>query len=244
MLYVAMSGASQNTLAMQAHANNLANISTTGFRRDFEQARAMPVFGDSFPARVYAMSERPATDFSGGSLQETGRDLDVAAKGNAWIAVQAPDGGEAYVRTGSLEIDALGQLRTGDGMPVLGNGGPIAVPPEEKIDIGEDGTITIRGQGNNPNALATVDRIKLVTPDPKQLEKGPDGLIRVAQGQPAPQADANASVQSGFLESSNVNAVEEMTSILALSRQFELHVKMMRTAEDDSQAAAKVLQLS
>lgn len=244
MLYVAMSGASQNSQAMQAHANNLANISTTGFRRDFEQARAMPVFGDSFPARVFAMSERPATDFTAGALQETGRDLDVAAKGDAWIAVQAPDGGEAYVRTGSLEIDALGQLRTGDGLPVLGNGGPIAIPPEEKIEIGEDGTITVRGQGNNPNALATVDRIKLVTPDPKQLEKGTDGMIRLKQGQPAPQPDANASVQSGFLEASNVNAVEEMTSILALSRQFELHVKMMRTAEDDSQAMARVLQFS
>jgi flagellar basal-body rod protein FlgF len=244
MLYVAMSGASQNTKAMQAHANNLANISTTGFRRDFEQARAMPVFGDSFPARVFAMSERPATDFTAGALQETGRDLDVAAKGDAWIAVQAPDGGEAYVRTGSLEIDALGQLRTGDGMPVMGNGGPIAIPPEEKIDIGEDGTITVRGQGNNPNALATVDRIKLVTPDPKQLEKGSDGLIRMKSGQPAPQVDANASVQSGVLEASNVNAVDEMTSILALSRQFELHVKMMKTAEDDSQAMARVLQFS
>ena len=241
---LAMSGASQNTQAMQAHANNLANISTTGFRRDFEQARAMPVFGDSFPARVFAMSERPATDFTAGALQETGRDLDVAAKGDAWIAVQAPDGGEAYVRTGSLEIDALGQLRTGDGLPVLGNGGPIAIPPEEKIEIGEDGTITVRGQGNNPNALATVDRIKLVTPDPKQLEKGTDGMIRMKQGQPAPQPDANATVQSGFLEASNVNAVEEMTSILALSRQFELHVKMMRTAEDDSQAMARVLQFS
>ncbi|MDN6857504.1 flagellar basal-body rod protein FlgF [Pseudomonas sp. CAN2814] len=244
MLYVAMSGASQNTKAMQAHANNLANISTTGFRRDLEQARAMPVFGDSFPARVFAMSERPATDFSAGALQETGRDLDVAAKGDAWIAVQAPDGGEAYVRTGSLEIDALGQLRTGDGMPVLGNGGPIAVPPEEKIEIGEDGTITIRGQGNQPNALATVDRIKLVTPDAKQLEKGADGLIRMKSGAPAPQVDANASVQSGVLEASNVNAVDEMTSILALSRQFELHVKMMKTAEDDSQAMARVLQFS
>lgn len=244
MLYVAMSGASQNSQAMQAHANNLANISTTGFRRDFEQARAMPVFGDSFPSRVFAMSERPATDFTAGALQETGRDLDVAAKGDAWIAVQAPDGSEAYVRTGSLEIDALGQLRTGDGLPVLGNGGPIAIPPEEKIEIGEDGTITVRGQGNNPNALATVDRIKLVTPDPKQLEKGTDGMIRLKQGQPAPQPDANASVQSGFLEASNVNAVDEMTSILALSRQFELHVKMMRTAEDDSQAMARVLQFS
>jgi flagellar basal-body rod protein FlgF len=244
MLYVAMSGASQNTKAMQAHANNLANISTTGFRRDFEQARAMPVFGDSFPARVFAMSERPATDFTTGSQQETGRDLDVAAKGDSWIAVQAPDGSEAYVRTGSLEIDALGQLRTSDGMPVMGNGGPIAIPPEEKIDIGEDGTITIRGQGNNPNALATVDRIKLVTPDAKQLEKGSDGLIRMKSGQPAPQADANASVQSGVLEASNVNAVDEMTSILALSRQFELHVKMMKTAEEDSQSMARVLQFS
>jgi len=244
MLYVAMSGASQNTKAMQAHANNLANISTSGFRRDFEQARAMPVFGDSFPARVFAMSERPATDFTAGSLQETGRDLDVAAKGDAWIAVQAPDGGEAYVRTGSLEIDALGQLRTSDGMPVMGNGGPIAIPPEEKIDIGEDGTITIRGQGNNPNALATVDRIKLVTPDAKQLEKGSDGLIRMKSGQPAPQVDANASVQSGVLEASNVNAVDEMTSILALSRQFELHVKMMKTAEEDSQSMARVLQFT
>ncbi|MGC4007658.1 MAG: flagellar basal-body rod protein FlgF [Pseudomonas sp.] len=244
MLYVAMSGASQNTKAMQAHANNLANISTTGFRRDFEQARAMPVFGDSFPARVFAMSERPATDFTTGSLQETGRDLDVAAKGDAWIAVQAPDGGEAYVRTGSLEIDALGQLRTGDGMPVMGNGGPIAIPPEEKIDIGQDGTITVRGQGNQPNALATVDRIKLVTLDPKQLEKGSDGLIRLKSGQPAPQVDANAGVQSGVLEASNVNAVDEMTSILALSRQFELHVKMMKTAEEDSQSMARVLQFS
>ena len=246
MLYVSMSGASQNTLAMRAHANNLANISTNGFRRDFEQARSMQVFGDSFPARVYAMTERPATDFTPGSLQETGRDLDVAAKGDAWIAVQAPDGGEAYVRTGSLEIDALGQLRTGDGLPVIGNGGPIAVPPQEKIDIGEDGTISIRGLGDNPSVVAEVDRIKLVTPDPKKLEKGLDGLVRIKQepGQPAPQADANATVVSGFLEASNVNAVEEMTSILSLSRQFELHVKMMRTAEDDSAAMARVLQFS
>ncbi|SDO26172.1 flagellar basal-body rod protein FlgF [Pseudomonas jinjuensis] len=246
MLYVSMSGASQNTLAMRAHANNLANISTSGFRRDFEQARSMQVFGDGFPARAYAMSERPGTDFSAGSLQQTGRDLDVAAKGDAWIAVQAPDGGEAYVRTGSLEIDALGQLRTGDGLPVLGNGGPIAVPPQQKVEIGEDGTLSIRGLGDNPSVMAEVDRIKLVTLNPKQLEKGADGLVRtkVEPGQLPPQADANARLQSGFLESSNVNAVEEMTAILALSRQFELHVKMMRTAEDDAAAAARVLQFS
>ena len=244
LLYVAMSGASQNTYAQKAHANNLANISTSGFRADLEQARAMPVFGDSYPARVYAMSERPATDFTPGVLQETGRDMDVSIEGDGWIAVQAPDGSEAYVRTASLSIDALGMLRTGNGLPVMGNAGPIAVPPEEKVEIGQDGTISIRALGEAPNVLAEVDRIKLVNPDPKSLTKGTDGLIRVKDAAGPQEVDANVRVTSGFLESSNVNAVEEMTAILSLSRQFELHVKMMRTAEDDAAAMARVLQIS
>jgi flagellar basal-body rod protein FlgF len=243
MLYVSMTGASQNTLAQRSHANNLANISTNGFRRDFEQARALPVYGDTFPSRVYAMSERPGTDFTPGALQETGRDLDVAISGQGWLAVQAADGGEAYVRTASLQIDALGQLRTGNGLPVLGNGGPIAVPPEQKVEIGQDGTITIRALGEGPSVMAEVDRLKLVNPDLKQMEKGADGLIRFKGPAPA-VADANVRVTSGFLETSNVNAVEEMTAILSLSRQFELQVKMMRTAEDNSAAMARVLQMS
>ena len=243
-LYVAMTGASQNALAQRAHANNLANISTNGFQKDLEQARSMPVFGDSYPARVYAMTERPATDFTPGSLQETGRDMDVAIDGQGWIAVQAADGSEAYVRTASLQIDAFGQLRTGNGLPVLGNGGPIAVPPEQKVEIGQDGTISIRALGEAPNVMAEVDRIKLVNPDPKTMEKGTDGLVRVKGATEPIAADANVRVTSGFLESSNVNAVEEMTAILSLSRQFELHVKMMRTAEDDAAAMARVMQLS
>ena len=243
MLYVAMTGAQNNTLGLRAHANNLANVSTSGFRRDFEQARSMPLFGETFPARVFAMSERPATDFRPGSLQETGRDLDVAVGGKGWIAVQSADGSEAYVRTASLNIDALGVLRTGNGLPVIGNAGPIAVPPEQKVEIGQDGTISIRALGEDPNVLAEVDRIKLVNPDPKSMEKGTDGLIRV-KGQPEVAADATVQVTSGFLEASNVNAVEEMTAILSLSRQFELSVKMMRTAEDNSSAMARVLQIS
>ncbi len=243
MLYLAMSGASQNTLAQRAHANNLANLSTSGFRRDFEQARSMPLFGDGYPARVYAMSERPATDFTPGTLQETGNELDVAIEGQGWLAVQAPDGSEAYVRTASMKIDALGMLRTGSGLPVLGNAGPIAVPPQQ-IEIGsQDGTISIRSLGEAPNVVAQVDRIKMVNPDPKSLVKGEDGMIRLKE--PATQqADANVRLTSGFLESSNVNAVAEMTSMLALARQFELHVKMMRTAEDNASAVARVMQLS
>jgi flagellar basal-body rod protein FlgF len=225
MLYVSMTGAHQNTLAQRAHANNLA------------------VFGDGLPSRVYAMSERPGTDFTPGSLQETGRDLDVAIGGKGWLAVQAPDGTEAYVRTGSLNVDALGVLRTGNGLPVMGNAGPIAVPPEQKIEIGKDGTISIRALGEAPNVLAEVDRLKLVNPDLKQMEKGSDGLIRF-KGQGPVLADATTEITSGFLESSNVNAVEEMTAILSLSRQFELQVKMMRTAEDNSAAMARVLQMT
>ncbi|NLD13462.1 MAG: flagellar basal body rod protein FlgF [Gammaproteobacteria bacterium] len=243
MLYISMTGASQNTKALQAHANNLANVSTSGFRRDFEQARSMPVFGDGLPARAYAMTERPATDFSHGTLQETGRDLDVAVQGDAWIAVQAPDGSEAYVRTASMTVDALGMLRTAAGLPVLGNAGPIAVPPEQKVEIAQDGTISIRALGENPDVMAEVDRIKLVLPDRGQLQKMDDALVRGKDGQVF-EPDANARLVSGFTESSNVNAVAEMTAMLSLSRQFELHVKMMRTAEENASSVARIMQLS
>lgn len=244
MLYVSMTGASQNAAAMRAHANNLANVSTSGFRRDLEQSRSMQVFGDSFPSRVYAMSERPGTDFTPGPLVETGRDLDLAVQGNGWIAVQAPDGSEAYERTASMQVDALGILRTGNGTPVLGDGGPVAVPPASKIEIGEDGTLSIRAEGQAASVIAVVDRLRLVNPDQTQMEKGLDGMIHMKAGQPAPEADASVRVVSGFVEGSNVSAVEEMTSILALSRQFELHIKMMRTAEEDASAMGDILKFN
>ncbi|MBX8491516.1 flagellar basal body rod protein FlgF [Pseudomonas cichorii] len=242
LLYVAMSGASENAQSQKVHANNLANVSTNGFMRDLQQARSMPVFGEVMPSRTYAMGERPGTDFSGGALIQTGRELDVAVKGDGWIAVQTADGGEAYTRSAGMNIDALGVLRNGSGLPVMGNGGPIAVPPEQQIEIGADGTISIRSMGESPQVMAQVDRIKLVNPDMSTMEKGPDGLIHTKTGQAAPM-DANVRVESGFLQASNVNAVEEMTSVLALARQFELHVKMMKTAEEDDQAMARVLQL-
>ncbi|WP_150303525.1 flagellar basal-body rod protein FlgF [Pseudomonas saliphila] len=242
-LFISMTGASQNMLAQGAHANNLANVSTPGFQRDFEQARSMQVFGETHPTRVYAMTERAGTDLSGGPLMETGRELDVAIEGDGWIAVQAPDGGEAYTRAGSLNIDTFGVLRTSSGMPVLGNGGPIALPPADKVEIGTDGTITVRAQGEAPNVLAEIDRIKLVNPPGNLMRKGEDGLMRV-EGQLEQPADGAIKITTGFLEGSNVNAVEEMTSMLSLARQFELHVKMMRTTEENAQATNKILQIS
>ena len=240
MLYVAMSGAKE-TLTAQANANNnLANASTTGFLSDLNQFRSMPVFGSGHPTRVYAMDERPTTDFDHGSIQYTGRDLDVAVKDGGWIAVQARDGAEAYSRRGDLRVDENGLLMTGNNLPVMGNGGPIALPPFEKIDIGVDGTVSIRPLGAAADQLAVIDRIKLAAPQFEDMEKGDDGLFRRTDGEDA-EADPSRRVVSGALMSSNVNVVNEMVDMIELSRRFELQVKMMKTAEESAAAGASIV---
>lgn len=241
-LYIAMSGAKQNMLSQAAHANNLANVNTTGFKEDFAQARSMPVYGEGLPTRAYAMSERPGTNFEQGSLIETGNSLDVALKGEGWIAIQAADGSEAYTRAGNLSIDVNGQLRTGAGFPVLGDGGPLVIPPAATVEVGADGTISVIPLGGE--GLAQVDRIRLVNPDAESIEKGEDGLIRLKEGVAAPEVDGAVRVEQGFLEGSNVNAVSSLTDMLSLSRQYELQVKLMGQADQNSEAAARLLQFS
>ena len=241
-LYIAMTGAKNNMMAQTARANNLANANTTGFKADFEQARAMPVFGESFPTRVYSLSERPATDMTSGAFIETGRSLDIAIQGDGWIAVESGLGDEAYTRSGEMMIDANGVLRTGKGMPVMGEGGPIVIPPAQHVEIGVDGVITIQPQGAGPNEVAQIDRIKLVNPDKQELEKGLDGLMRQRNGEPA-DADGFVRVESGFLAASNVNAAEELINILSLTRQYEMQTKMMKTVDENSAAAASVMRM-
>ncbi len=243
-LYIAMTGAKHNMLAQTSRANNMANINTTGFRADFAQARSMGVYyGDGLPTRAYALTESPATDFTQGAVVQTGRDLDVAINGEGFIAVQAPDGGQAFTRAGDLQVDAAGILRTGAGLPVLGNNGPIALPPFEQLSIGRDGTISIVAQGQGPETLAELDRIQLVNPNLGELHKGNDGLLRHEQGIVQP-ADANVTLAVGSLEGSNVNAVAEFTEILSLSRQYEMQVKLMQTVQQNSESSARLLQIS
>lgn len=240
MLYIAMSGAKQTMLAQTANSNNMANANTTGFRADLAAFRSMPVYGDGAPTRVFAMAERPGVDFTSGTIASTGRELDVAIKGEGWIAVQAKDGTEAYTRAGNFFIADGGLLKTGSGLPVLGNGGPIAIPQAEKVEIGADGTISIRGIGQAANTLTVVDRVKLVNPDPVRLIKGGDGLMRDAENIPA-QPDATVNLVSGALETSNVNTVEAMVNMIILARQFETQVKMMKTAEDTDNSSTQLL---
>jgi flagellar basal-body rod protein FlgF len=240
MLYVAMSGAKETLHAQAAVNNNMANANTPGFLADLQQFRSMPVFGAGYPTRVFAMSERPASDRSPGTLDHTGRDLDVAIKEGGWLAVQGADGREAYTRRGDLEVDPNGRLVTGGGLPVMGNNGPIALPPFEKIEIGSDGTISIRPQGGESNEIAEVDRIKLVKASNDELQKGDDGLMHSRNGNVLP-ADADARLASGSLVASNVDLVGEMVSMIELSRRFELQVKMMKTAEEAGAASATLL---
>ena len=185
MLYVVMSGAKETLLAQASNSHNLANANTPGFLADLNQFRSMPVFGEGHPTRVYAMDERPTSNFDFGSLQRTGRDLDVALKDGGWLAVQARDGSEAYSRRGDMRVDKNGLLVTGNNLPVMGNGGPIAIPPFEKIDIGADGTVSIRPLGATSQQLAVVDRIKLVAPQFGEMKKGEDGLCRLGGGDEA-----------------------------------------------------------
>ena len=244
-LYISMSGAKQNMYAQQANANNLANVDTTGFKKDFASARSMPVFGEHHPSRAYAMTERPGTDFSEGPMKQTGRDLDVAIQGSGWISVEPEPGDEAFTRTGDLMIDVNGILRTGDGMPVLGNGGPVALPPADKVEIGADGTVSVVPAGGPADQLIDVDRIKMVDPPPEEIEKTDDGLVRrkpdfeIEGEEPA---DAEVRLASGFLEGSNVNAVESLIQNLELARQYEMQVKAMQTADENSQHVAQLLQ--
>jgi flagellar basal-body rod protein FlgF len=240
LLYVAMSGAKEILNAQAIRSNNLANVDTPGFKEDLAQARAMPVFGDTYPTRVYAMTERAGTDFSAGSLMTTDRDLDVALPNDGFFAVLDREGKEAYTRSGSFSVDAAGFLRTPGGEAVLGNGGPINLPPYESVEIGNDGTITIRGQGQGPESLTVVDRIKLVKPEVTAIEKGQDGLVRRKDGE-IENADFQLRVVKGAVEGSNVDAVEAMMGIISSSRQFEMQVKMMKTAEELDAASARIL---
>jgi len=241
-MYLGMSGAVQNMNAQTIHSNNLANATTAGFKADLAQARSMQVFGDGMPSRVYAMTETPGTNFDFGPMMETGNDLDVAVSGDGWIAVQTNDGSEAYTRAGELKVNTFGELLTGSGLPVLGNAGPIAIPPNEKIAVGRDGTISIREQGQGAENITAFDRIKLVNPDIAELEKGPDGLMRRRDGVQE-LADGEVHLISGFVEGSNVNVVSAMVDMISLTRNYEMNIKIIQSAQENSEASARLLQV-
>ncbi len=235
LIYLAMSGAKATMQRQETLANNLANVSTTGFRAELAAFRAVPVEGSGASTRVFALESTPGYDATPGQVAATGRNLDVAMSGGAWLAVQGLDGTEAYTRGGSLDVNAEGTLTTVSGLTVLGDGGPIQVPPDTQVSIGADGTVSSTAANGKSNSIG---KLKLVTPE-APLTRGTDGLFRAAEGDLS--ADPNARVQDGALEGSNVSAVETMVQMIAAARQFEAQMKSLSTAEANDKAASQLL---
>jgi flagellar basal-body rod protein FlgF len=235
LIYLSMSGAKAAMQRQDVLANNLANASTNGFRAELQAHRAVPIRGDGSTTRAFALETTVGSDTRAGPVQTTGRPLDVAMQGNAWLAVQALDGTEAYTRAGSLQLTPEGQLVTAGGLTVLGDGGPITLPANATVEIAGDGSITTKVGSGRPQQAG---RLKLVTPE-GALTRGDDGLFRAGQGDLP--ADPTARVQSGALEGSNVSPVETMVAMIAAARHFEQQMKSLKQAEEREQGATKLL---
>ena len=216
LVYTAMSGAKSALDRQATVANNLANLSTPGFRADVNLYRSIPVDGAGMATRASVLESTPGTDFNSGALIDTGRALDVAITGRGWFAVQAADGSEAYTRNGSFDIDAEGTLVTKGGQQVLGDGGPIAVPPNTIVSIGADGTVA--GVPTTPprTGVTVLGKLKLVDPEDASMKKGDDGLFRMRDGSGADASDT-VKVTSGAVEGSNVNAAAALVDMIDLA---------------------------
>lgn len=242
-LYLAMTGATQTLQAQAVNSHNLANASTIGFKAELAAQAAVEVQGPGRPSRVNAQLRENGWDARSGAVQQTGRDLDIALAEKHWLAVQAPDGAEAYTRAGDLQLDVNGQLRTAAGHAVLGDGGPLAIPQASNLMIGGDGTVSVAPLGQGAATLAAVGRLEVVEARPEQLQRGPDGLMRATSGSTLNPAAGNV-LAAGCLEASNVNRPECMVNMIQLARAFELQTKLMRTVEDNASAASSLVRLN
>ncbi len=243
MIFTAMTGA-QHILDQQAtNSHNLANATSTGFKAQIDTFRAVPVVGDGLATRTMVVSATSGADFTPGAIQQTGRSLDVAVEGKGWFCVQRANGTEGYTRNGSFKVSANGILQTAGGLNVLGDGGPISIPPGSLITIGGDGSMSSVNDGVTPGPSTPLDRLKLVNPEETNLVRGDDGLFNTRNGAPA-QADATVKVVHGALESSNVNVVQGMVNMISLARQFDIQMKLMQNAESNDSKAAQLYSLA
>ena len=239
-MYVAMTGAKQILQAQAVNNHNIANASTIGFRADGVGFTSEPVYGPGYASRVNAVAGDAGTDFSTGVMTNTNSPLDIAVNGKGFIAVRGADGKEAYTRAGDLKVTADGAVLTASGFPVLSESGPLSVPPSTQLSIGSDGTVSIVPLGLSPAAQSQVDRIKLVNPPVKDLQKGVDGLFRLKSGAKA-KTDETVTITSGELESSNVNAAQSLVNMIELQRLYELQIKSINSTDQNEQSAQRLM---
>ncbi|ATF93262.1 Putative proximal rod protein [Cedecea neteri] len=247
-IYTAMGAASQTLNQQSVTASNMANASTPGFRAQLNALRAVPVEGLSLPTRTLVVASTPGADMTPGQLDYTSRPMDVALQQDGWLAVQTQDGGEGYTRNGNIQVSPAGQLTIG-GRPVIGEGGPIAVPEGSQLTIAADGTISALNPGDPPNTVAPIGRLKLVKATQQEVVRGDDGLFRLNPAAQATrgaiaQADPTIKVMSGVLEGSNVKPAEAMADMIANARRFEMQMKVIANVDENEQRANTLLQMT
>lgn len=245
IIYTAGNGAARVLEHQSMVGNNLANVSTAGFRGQLAQYRAVPVDGPGLPTRIANVAVTPATDMSPGPMQTTGRALDLAVQGDGWFAVLTQRG-EAFTRAGSLHVGEDGLLRTATGLAVLSEDNqPVIVPPNAELSFAGDGTITALGAGDAPNGIELLGRLKLVDPPAQTLVRGDDGLFRLAGPEGAEPGFAPAAPQvrivSGAIEGSNVNPALAMTAMIANGRLYEMQMQVVQHANHNAERANQLL---
>lgn len=243
LIYTAMTGAKHILDQQATNSHNLANATSTGFRAQVDSFRAVPVVSEGLPTRTFVIDSTVGSDFRAGPIETTGRDLDVAVQGEGWLTVQREDGSEGFTRNGSLKISENGVLQTAAGFNVMGDGGPISIPPDTTISIAKDGTISTVNNGTLPGPSNVLGRLKLVNPDEANLERKADGLFGTKDNSTV-EADANVTIASGALEGSNVNVVDAMVNMISLARQFETQMKLIQTAENNATKASQLFNLT
>lgn len=241
VLYNAINGARLDFDCQSVGSHNLANVNTPGFKQDLTIAESMIMDGPMGSTQAIVAGQKTTPDLAPGTIIATGRDLDVVAV-DGWFAVQGKNGQEGYTQAGNFRITENGTLVTASGLPVLGDGGPIAIPPADRIEIGTDGTISIVPVGADPNELAVLDRLKLVKIENQEVYKDSEGLIRLNTGGVL-ESDPNIAVQKGALMSSNVKPIEQMVHMIEYSRNYEQLMKDMQNFKDNGRRLAQLLQL-
>ncbi|NML08137.1 flagellar basal-body rod protein FlgF [Sphingomonas sp. G-3-2-10] len=245
LVYTALSGLRSQMNAQASIANNIANASTIGYRSDrinFDRVM-LRGGGAALDSRSLAAEEVTDADRTAGTIIQTGRPLDVAVTGDAWIAIQATDGTEAYTRRGDLSVSPSGVLETGDGFPVMGSGGPITVPPYQSISVANDGTVSIVPPGGDPNQPQVLDQIKLVSTEGTNTVKGLDNNLHVKGGGTLPQ-DMEATVQSGALEQSNVNLTQALVDMIENQRAYEVQANLLKEAKAMDESTASLMRVN
>lgn len=241
-LYISMSGAVRSLNEQGVYSNNLANVNTPGFRQDLYQSESLYVLDKGNNAQTYTRSKGSAVDFKAGPIMPTNRELDMAIRGEGFFVVQKGSEQPALTRKGDFAVNEAGLLTTGAGHLVMGEGGPISIPPYDSLQMGEDGSITVVPKGEDPSSATVLDRILLVNPNKDELYKGQDGFIYSNKGAEV-SADSSVRIATRSLEGSNVNSVDQMVHMINSSREFETQLKLISTIDENQQSLAQLLRI-